>query len=161
LGGGFFFTDYLKLKITNYSFSALRRFKFFKPFGFVSFLDRIFNTAYHYYYKKNNSLFETETVLTETVSVSKKEEPLSLLTKIFYPEVYANALKEYKKQNPAFFRSSWKKIKPEFSRYFFKNIGLFRRKFFFSFVDQFRIKVDNFFSFISKYLNFHIKKLNL
>lgn len=42
LGGTYFFKDYLRIKISEYFFSAFKRFKFLAPFGFVSFLDRIY-----------------------------------------------------------------------------------------------------------------------
>ena len=57
LGRTFFFNDFLKLKISNYTFSFLKTFNFFKPFGFVDFLQKMFDLSYHYKYRSEFHLY--------------------------------------------------------------------------------------------------------
>jgi hypothetical protein len=165
LGNAFFFEDYLKLKISTYSFFSLRKFKFFAPFGLISFLYRIFNLAYHHIYKSSYTLFE------DSSDIDVKPEIIDFVKGIRDPDLWKRQMEIFKtwdiRLQDTFSLSSrdqkktWKKVKPIFSSFFFKNIGFFRRKFFFSLVSNFHFKYSHFFSIFYKRLNYQIKKIKL
>lgn len=74
LGSNFFFNEYLSLKISNYTFSFLKNLEFFKPFGFVDFLQKIFNFTYHLKYRTEVSLFlvDDQKVVKKSIILNKK-----------------------------------------------------------------------------------------
>lgn len=72
LGGTYFFNDYFKIKISEYSFNALKRFEFLSPFGFVSFLDKIYKVAYHFIYKSEFPLFKVDLLNDDVDSADEK-----------------------------------------------------------------------------------------
>jgi hypothetical protein len=49
------------------------RFNFLAPFGFVSFLDKIYNVAYHYIYKSEFPLFKVDPLNDDVDFADEKE----------------------------------------------------------------------------------------
>lgn len=131
----------------SYSFSSFKRFNFFSPFGFVSFLNRIYETAYHFKYKRDCPLF----VLARDEVIDIKEKQF-VFEDLFDPERYKLLMAEIKKREERR-KAALKSRRPLtiftlrsfFSRYFLRSIGFFRKKFFFSFLNNFKHKVTRFF----------------
>jgi hypothetical protein len=160
LGRDFFINDYLRLKISEYSFSSFVRFKFFEPFGFVSFLNRIYELAYHFKYKKDFPLFESVHSIEVIVKKEKeklKEKDIILsfnVADLFDAAKFNRFIAEVKRRD-TFSKDFRSKIRPIsfsvlrsfFSRSFLKGISFFRKRFFFSFFNNFRFKFTNFFQF--------------
>jgi hypothetical protein len=154
LGRNFFLNDYLKLKLTAYSFFSFKRFNFFSPFGFVSFLNRVYEVAYHYKYKRDFPLFFSDTsggFLSEEfknskdsfdffdiVNTTKFNQKLVIIKK---REAMIKAMHNKNRKSLTMF-----KLKSFFSRFFLRSLVFFRKKFFFSFFNKFRSKLTKIFS---------------
>lgn len=144
------------MKISSYSFFSFKRFSFFSPFGFASFLNRVYEVAYHYKYKKDFPLFSLSSVGGGELSSFFEESKDSF---DFFDIV--NTAKFVKKakvveKNQAMLKASFKKnrksltlfkLRSSFSRFFLRSLFYFRKKFFFSFFNRFRYKISKFFRF--------------
>jgi len=121
-------------------------------------LTRIYELAYHYKYKRDFPLFESEYSVEVFLNKEKEKEKaedilLSFdVADIFDTVKFNRFIAEFKK------RTTWRKgsrkkkrpislsiLRSFFSRFFLKGISLFRKKFFFSFLNNFRYKLTNFF----------------
>jgi hypothetical protein len=152
LGRDFFLNDYLKLKLSSYSFFSFKRFNFFYPFGFVSFLNRVYEVAYHYKYKRDFPLFSSfGGFLGEELNNSMDNfDFFDILNTEKFNQKFA-IIKKREAMIKARFLKNRKlltvfRLKSFFSRFFLRSLTFFRKKFFFSFFNKFRYRLYKIFN---------------